>query len=192
MLILVATIIAGGATILYQIDDNLSNFGTLFLRRYTFVPAYLNFMYWDYFSSNPFAFWSDSKVSFGLVEPVYGRPTPQVIGDYYSGVDFSNTEQRFNNANTGWLGSGYGNAGFIGMLVYSVISGVVVRSINVLGEAVGDRVAISAMGFYFYAIFFTSTDLPAALVSYGFIPMVVAALLWRRFRFADNSKTYVH
>ena len=174
-------------TTLYLIDSKQGLWGTLFIRRYIFVPAYANFLYWDFFSSNPFAFWSDSKVGLSIIDSPYGIPTPQVIANHYSGVDFSDSVQQFNNTNTGWLGSGYGNAGFIGMLVYAVISGLVIKYINVLRDLVGSRVAISGVSFYFFAVFFTSSDLPAALLSYGFIALVIIMFLWRRPKTLNGS-----
>ncbi len=173
-------ILAVGLTALYLVDQQQWIWGTLFVRRLMFAPAYLNFMYWEFFNENPFAYWSDSKAGLGIADYVYGRPTPQVIGDYFSGVDFSNRVEKFNNANTGWLGSGYANAGIVGMGIYAVLSGVITKFANILGQLIGNNMAVSALGFYFFAIFFTSTDLPAALLTYGFFSLLVVLALWKK------------
>ncbi|MBL4599822.1 MAG: hypothetical protein JKY82_11640 [Rhizobiaceae bacterium] len=172
--------VAVGLTVLYLFFPERWLVPTLFVRRYLFVPAYINFFFWDFFSNHSYAYWSDSKFGLGIVESVYGRPTPQVIGDYFSGIDFSNTAQKFNNANTGWLGSGYGNAGVVGMFIYAIMSGVVTKFANILGKLVGNKVAIVGLAFYFFAIFFTSTDLPAALLTYGFFSLCIILFLWKQ------------
>ncbi|MEZ8292909.1 O-antigen polymerase [Vibrio splendidus] len=165
---------------LYMIFPSSEFLGTLFIRRYAFVPAYVNFLYWDFFSINEYAFWADSSISMGLIDSTYGKPTPQVIGDFYSGVDFSLTEQEFNNANTGLIGSGYGNAGLLGIWFYALLSGFVLRYCNNFSSFLGYRISIASIGFYFFAIFYTSTDLPAAMLSYGMISYMILYFLWKK------------
>ncbi len=177
-----------GLTVLYLIFPQQWIWATLFVRRFIFVPAYVNFLYWDFFTQHPFAFWSDSKVSLGLVESVYGRPTPQIIGDFYSGKDFSDTAIRYNNANTAWLGSGYGNAGAIGVLIYAVLSGIITKFANMLGKLIGNRLAFVALAFYFFTIFFSSTDLPAALLSYGFFSFIIILIFWKKHNIHQSNK----
>jgi len=178
VLLLSATCV--GLTLLYVALPSQWIWGTLFIRRYIFVPAYANFLYWEFFTDAPYAFWSDSKVGLGIVASPYGRPTPQVIADYFTGVDFTDTVQEFGSANTGWLGSGFGNAGVMGMMVYAILSGLVTKYANSLAGVVGERVAIASVSFYFFAIFFTSTDLPAALLTYGFLSLIVIVMFWNR------------
>jgi len=180
MYVLLLSSICVGLTLLYMALPSQWIWATLFVRRYIFVPAYANFLYWEFFSEFQYALWSDSKIGLGLVESPYGRPTPRVVADYFTGVDFSNTVQEFNNANTGWIGAGFGNAGPIGVFIYAFISGIVTKYSNALAEVIGKRVAISAVSFYFFAVFFTSTDLPAALLTYGFFSLVAVILLWNR------------
>ena len=165
-------------TVLYIFAPSLDIFGTLYIRRFFFVPAYANFQYWEFFLTHPHAYWSDSKLSFGLVDSVYGRPTPRIIADYYSGVDFTYRVEKFSNSNTGWFGSGFANAGYAGMVFYAVLSGVVTKYGNLLSEYVGRRVATAGLSFYFFSTFFTSTDLPAALLSYGMFSLIFIMILW--------------
>lgn len=168
-----------GLTLLYLIIPETFILGTLFIRRYLFVPAYVNFLFFDFFSNNAFVYWADSSVSLGLIDSPYNKPTPQVIGDYYSGVDFSNTVQLFNNANTGLIGAGFGHAGYYGVIIYSLITGVLTKSANYFAKFVGYRVAVSSLSFYFFAIFFTSTDLPAAVLSYGLLAFILILVFWK-------------
>ena len=125
-------VISAGLTLLFVYNPDLLELPTLFVRRYLFVPAYANFLYWEFFTTNPYAYWSDSTVGLGIVQSPYGVSTPRVIGSYFSGIDVSSRAIQFHNANTGWLGSRYGNAGVIGTLIYAVLSGVVTNYVNYL------------------------------------------------------------
>ena len=179
-LILLFCVISAGLTLLFVYDPDLLELPTLFVRRYLFVPAYANFLYWEFFTTNPYAYWSDSTVGLGIVQSPYGVSTPRVIGSYFTGIDVSSRAIQFHNANTGWLGSGYGNAGVVGMLIYAVLSGVVTNYVNYLSYVTSPRVATAGVGFYFFSVFFTSTDLPAALLSYGFFSLVFIIMIWRQ------------
>ena len=63
---------------IYTLLPEIHHFATYTVRRIMFVPAYLNFMWYDFFSTHPFMFWSDSKLSLGLVKNPYGVPAPLV------------------------------------------------------------------------------------------------------------------
>lgn len=174
-----AAIIISTMTVVYLFNKEFHTFPTLFIRRYFFVPAYVNLQYWEFFTSNPYAFWSDSKVSFGMVEPVYSYPTPRIIGSYFSQTDLSRTASLYTNANTGWFGSGFGNAGYYGMFFYAILSGVICKYGNTLTRFIGSKAAISGLGFYFFSVFFTSTDLPAAILSYGMLFLIFVMTMWK-------------
>lgn len=173
------SIVCAGSTFLYNMMPAMDVPGNLFVRRFIFVPANLNLIYWDFFSLNPHSFWSGSKVSFGLVEPVYHIPVPQVIANTYSGVDMLGRVDRFNNANTGWIGSGFGHAGYIGILIYAVFSGLITKYANAFGRMVGNEVATAALSFYFFTVFFASSDMPTALLSYGFFALIGVMSVWK-------------
>jgi hypothetical protein len=175
-----AAIIITSLTIIYHFNKDFYDLPTLFIRRYFFVPAYVNLQYWEFFSYNPYAFWSDSKVSLGMVEPVYAYPTPRIVGAYFTQADFSRTASLFTNSNTAWIGSGFGNAGYFGMFFYAILSGIVCKYGNTLSKIIGFKAAVSGMGFYFFSVFFTSTDLPAALLSYGMFLTIFIMILWNQ------------
>lgn len=82
---------------------------SLALRRVYFVPAHLNFIYYDFFSTHPHVMLAQSKLTFGLIQYPYDLGSSKLIGYQY----FNN---ELTNANTGWLGSGYMHFGFAAML----------------------------------------------------------------------------
>jgi hypothetical protein len=63
--------------------------------------------------NHPFLLWADSKISFGLVESTYNLRLPFLIGKQY----FFSEKM---SANSGWIGSGYAQFGFTGMIAYAL------------------------------------------------------------------------
>jgi hypothetical protein len=154
-------------TLAYFYDSDLVDLGALTIRRVFFAPAYVNFLYYDYFSSSPFMFWADSKVSLGLIGNPYQLPTPQVIANNYTGIDMMYRIDRYNNANTGFLGTGYAHSGFVGMIIYSIIVGLIVRAGNLLQSKIGIAATVSGTSYFFVMNVFLSSDLLTCLISHG-------------------------
>jgi len=94
-------------------DQNL--IGTLFFRRFLLIPALLNSFYIETFgTSDSFGYFSDKIPKFLGISPTNRSSIPNIIGyRYFNNID--------SNANTGWIGSGYAQAGFYGVLFYSII-----------------------------------------------------------------------
>lgn len=94
---------------------------SLFVRRVLFVPANLTFVYYDFFINNDFVFWSNSVLSSFSVYP-YDKPLPHVIGLHMGEVGLA--------ANNGFVSSGFGHAGYLGVFFYSVIIGFLLKFID--------------------------------------------------------------
>lgn len=146
--------------------------GSLMLRRVMLVPANLNYMYYDFFSKNDFTCWARSKISLGLIEPKFDLDTPHLIGSVY----FSNEAT---GANTGWIGSGYANAGFSGMFLYAVIIGLLFSVLNSFSKVIDKRIIVAIVTPPLLALIMSS-DLPTALLTHGFL---LSLLLFSCFRF---------
>lgn len=135
--------------------------GSLMLRRAYLVPAQLNYVYFDFFSSNPFYLWSQSKVTFGLLSVPYTLAPSHLIG-----LEYYNNEQT--GANTGWIGSGYMNAGIIGVYLYSVIMGLLLALLNAYSKAIDKSIVVATIVAPMLAVFM-SADLPTAFLNHGII-----------------------
>jgi hypothetical protein len=94
-------------------DDPIDLVASTF-RRLMFMPVFLNQAYIDYAHSNGFNYWGDSKLSLGLVEYRDSVSPANAIGQLITGNIAT-------HANTGLIGAGYLNAGFVGVTVYIVI-----------------------------------------------------------------------
>lgn len=97
--------------------------GAVFIRRLFFIPAHLSYVYYEFFSVNPYFFWSDSVLSW-LFKNQYNFNIAHTIGDYLGRYEMG--------ANNGFISSGYANAGILGVLIYSFILALILRFANFL------------------------------------------------------------
>lgn len=173
--------------------------GSLLLRRACFVPAHLNFVYYDFFSTHPHTMLAESKLTFGLVEYPYDLGSSKLIGYHYYNNELT-------NANTGWLGSGYMHFGFAGMLIYALIIGLLLSIVDMLAKRRELGISVAILFIPFLTLFL-STDLPTAMLTHGLL--IGLFLTWpcklkgqirseprktiaRFFKIAVRSRNYVH
>jgi len=161
------------ATFLFYIFYEEIFLGSMFIRRVFFVPAKLTFDYYEFFSINPFVYWSNSITSYFIDYP-YTMNTALLIGDYLG------TEA---NANNSFLATGYSHAGIPGMIFYGVLVGLLFRLIDSLARnGVPVWVAVATMIVPSQALL-TSADLPTALLTHGIgMSLVILFLLRSAFR----------
>lgn len=136
-------------------------FTSLFARRALLVPSLLNWFYLDHFVDAPKYLWADSKFSFGLVESPHPLRSVNLIGlEYFGREEMS--------ANTGWIGSGYANAGAAGLLLYSIIIGALLSLLDAYARRLGNRIVIAL---FFLPVFtlLTSSDLTTMLLTHGLL-----------------------
>ncbi len=133
-------------------------------RRVFFTPATLNFNYYDYFSLNNFS-WFRTSFLRHFSSSEYGS-IARLIGFEYVG----NVET---HANTGFLGAGYAQGGFLVMIVYSVIIGMLINVIAAFCKKLPPGLAVGITILPMSSLF-TSGDLPSSLVTGG---LLIALLL---------------
>lgn len=145
----------------------------LLVDRTILIPAAINYIFSDWFSlnTNPFVYWSDSRISLGLLDYPYPLNTTALIGLHYFG-----SEKII--ANTGWLGSGFANAGHVGVLLYGVIMGLILAALNKQAQRLGTATVLSVS---FSALLspMLSTDLPNGILTHGLLCTFVVLLLLR-------------
>ena len=148
-----------------MINESNIFFGSLLLRRVYFVPAQINYFYYDYFSLNSFILWAESKLTLGLIDYQYPLSMPRMIGLEYFGNEIT-------NANTGWIGSGYAQAGLIGMIIYSVIIGIIFNTLNIFSKRVNKNIILPITIVPVFSVI-TSSDLPTAFLTHGLILVLI-------------------
>jgi hypothetical protein len=145
--------------------------GSLLVRRALLTPSLLNWFYIDWFSLNKFYFWADSRLSFGFVNAPDALPPANLIGLQYFGREET-------SANTGWIGSGYANAGLAGVLIYSLGVGLLLSILNSYAKRFGSRLVVSLF-FILIITIYTSTDLITSLLTHGLLVALVLISIMR-------------
>jgi oligosaccharide repeat unit polymerase len=135
--------------------------GSLLLHRACFVPAHLNFVYYDFFSTHPHTMLAQSKLTFGLVEYPYELDSSHLIGYHYYNNELC-------GANTGWLGSGYMHFGFAGMLIYALIVGLLLGMVDTLAKRRELGISVAILFTPFFTLFLSS-DLSTCMLTHGFL-----------------------
>ena len=159
----------------YVFDDLLLS--SLLSRRIFFVPAHLMYTYFEFFSSNQYVFWSNSILS-PLINYPYDLPPALLIGNYL------NQDEMY--ANGGFIASGFAHAGVIGVFLYSLLLGFILRFIN---DATQDllplwfAVSLTAIPLRTVTL---SSDLFTVMLSHGFVIVLFIILLVRSKKYARN------
>lgn len=133
---------------------------SLFIRRLMYVPALLNYAYYELFSQNGLVYWTTVKPFSFFFEYPFDYPPPQLVSLYLWG--HTNTW-----ANNGFLATSYMHFGFVGMVIFSLIIGMLLRLIDIL---VRNRLPLwFGLSLVVVPLFslFTSADLTTALLNHG-------------------------
>ena len=152
----------------YFIVDDIM-LGSLFVRRTFFVPSTLTFVYYDFFSSNPLVYWSESITS-SFIDYPYHMSAPRIIGQHLGTLS---------HANNSFLSTGYMHAGVPGVILYGVLTGFIFRVFDSLSDkGVPPWVAVAIVIVPGKSLI-TDTDLPTALLTHGFGIALVLLFLYR-------------
>ena len=139
---------------------------SLIIRRLLFIPSQLNFVYFDFFSHHNFAYWGNSILKYFINYP-YSVDISHVIGTYLGHPE--------ENANTGYIASGYAQAGYFGIILYTFLSIVVLNLINSFFKQIEKYIAMSIV-FIPVQVFFTSSDFLTTLLTHGLL--IAILVLW--------------
>jgi hypothetical protein len=142
---------------------------SLFVMRIFFSPAGNNIAFFEFFSENEFVYFSTSILG-GLIDYQYSVGVLDLISIHKMGNSGV-------NPNTGVFGTGYMHMGYLGLLVYALISGLILSLFESLARTVPKWVPLAIGGPPLY-ILFTSTDLPVALMTNGGIIAILILFLW--------------
>lgn len=161
-----------------------SNYAALFtsisIRRAIFVPPLLDSIYVSYFDSVQKFYWSTSRFGLGLAENPYGTTAPFLIG-----AEFFGREET--SANTGVIGSGYANAGLVGVVIYSIFLGGVVSMLQAFGRVINHRI-VFAGSFSIVMSVLNSTDPTTAILTHGLLLLFLLLITFPRWRQLTHAR----
>lgn len=155
----IIAIMITSAFLMMYFDNGLLS--SLFIRRTMFLPAQLNFAYYELFSQIGHVHLSNSILKIWIHYPFPYEPQ-QMVSEY--------VYKSYNAwCNTGFLATGYMHFGYIGMLIFSIITGGLVWMVNCLYQnrmPLWLATSISVVPFF---VLFTSSDLLTALLTHGIL-----------------------
>ena len=171
VILLLAVFVEPSLTAALGNDSGGNWYGYLFFGRTVMTPALLDYQYMDFFAGHDLYYWSSSRITFGLFHSTYSDPAPQMIGQVYFGSDDI-------SANTGFVGSGYSQAGWTGVVVYALGVGLVIAALRAYSRR-SPLALIIAVSIIPMSSILTSSDLLVALFSEGFLLLFLLLALVR-------------
>lgn len=151
MAVLVAT-----SLISMSIFDEIVS-GDLFIRRTFFDSSNLTFAYYDFFNANPHVFWSESLARFWVDYP-YDVNSAEVIGRYIGSGG---------HANNSFLSTGFMHAGYLGVVLYGVLAGLLFKVIDSIASKSLPPWLATAVVIVPSSSLIIGADLPTALLTHG-------------------------
>lgn len=143
---------------------------SLIIRRVLFTPPLLDSLFIEYFSANAKYYWSASTIGSWLSSNQYGISAPFLIGyEYFADTDMS--------ANTGVIGSGFSNAGLLGVALYSAGVGLLIALFNAYGRRIGHAFVTAASLVTIFNVV-TTTDLLTAILTHGLLLLILLLALF--------------
>ena len=138
------------------------------VRRLFFIPAYNTYIYFLFFEANEFVYWTNNIFSMIYTYP-YSDSIPNVIGNY------KGTES---HVNSGFLSTGYANAGWLGVLIYGFSVMVMVPLLATIRmDSREGQIAFAPMFMPLLSIIISS-DLVVSLLSHGLLFGLFVSLLY--------------
>lgn len=118
---------------------------SLFVRRVLMIPAQLKFVYYEFFSVRKKVYFADGVIGsiFNIISP-YEEAIPKTIGAYLGEGE--------SNANTGYWGDAYANAGVLGVILFSVILALMIIILAKLGRKINPSVVVASMTFSLFSL----------------------------------------
>lgn len=140
---------------------------SMLVRRSLFTPALLTFDYFEFFSTNPHVYWSNSLLS-GLSTYTYDASITKIISEYRGGTG---------GANNHFLASGYMQAGIFGLFIYTTIIIIILNIFDSFRRSGIPQWFVVSVGAIPMHALITSADLPVAVVTHGLGLSMLALML---------------
>jgi hypothetical protein len=146
-------------------DDILT--ASIFTRRNFFSPAQISFLYYEFFSVNPFVYLSDSLFKLFIDNP-YGTiiPVRYIVSEYFYGRQFG--------LNVGFIGNAFMNFGYFGIFLFSALLGLVLKTIDGISTDIPISVTVSSI--IIPSMAFVNSGFLTVLLTHGFL--ISCLLIW--------------
>jgi len=158
-----------GSMLLFSFHNPFSLLPSMFIRRTFFVPAFLTFNYFEFFSNHSFNYWSNSFLK-NFIPAIYPEGVSKEVGNYLG----SGT-----NANNGFISSGYAQLGYMGVLIYVLIFSYILKFCDYLSAQIGSNWFCICLLIIPIRNVFLSSDLFTTLLTHGLLISVFVLILVR-------------
>lgn len=162
------------STIFYKLSDSIL-LASILIRRLFFIPAHLNFVYYDYFQSRE-KFYLSHSVLKGITSSEYNTTPVGLV----SKVLFN----QVSGANVGFFADAYVNFGTIGIFLFTLLLLFILKVFDSVTEKVPKFISISILLIPFMSLinsaFFTS------LLTHGILLSIF--MIWLSRGFFQNQK----
>lgn len=169
------------ASVLLLVTDNPAAgfFSSMVVRRGIILPAELTSYYLTWFLDQPYIYWAESRLTLGAFPSPYGVKIVNLIGLEFSGrLDMA--------ANVGWIGSGYANAGPLGVLVYATGIGLLIALLTAFAERFDARIIVAANAPLVVTVLYAS-DFVTSLLTHGILVSLLVLSCVRPFGQGPSS-----
>lgn len=161
------------AAALLSITSGYNGFAELAVRRTFYVPSGLTFAWFEYFYTHPYVLWSDKLLSAWIETQYTGFKIPNVVGEFI----FIDPEVAANN---GMVSAGFSHAGYLGVLAYALVLGVIVNLLNHFSRTGIPIWFTTALSIGPLRTAIADSDLPTAFLSHGIMISLLLLLMHRR------------
>lgn len=160
-----------GALLVLAVSIDIEPLPSLIIRRAFFVPASLTFDWINFFSNMPKVYWSDGILESFIHTRYSGQSVQWYIGYYLShGMEVE--------LNVGLIGTGFAQAGYLGVILYAAILGFIVKIVNTMIHSGLPAFLPAALLFGPIGTAWANTDLPTALLTHGIFVGIVVMWLY--------------
>lgn len=159
------------ALLLFVFSD-IGSVAEIAIRRAFFVPSGMTFQWFDFFTFHPHVYWSDKLLaSFSSGEYLHVN-VPRLLGTYFvPGAESA--------SNMGLVPAGFAQAGIWGVVLYSVVLGLILGLLNAVVRSGAPLWFVCAMTIGPLRTALADSDLFTTLLSHGLGVAVVLLWLYR-------------
>lgn len=155
----------------FVISHMFSDIMYVFLDRFFYLTGQLNLHYFEFYNTHPKNYFQGSKLGMFFPESLYKKPMGYIIDEYFYGGGM--------NANTGYIASSFGELGYWGYLLTSIIISVLLYGIFVLynkskliAYLISVQIAFSLINSPLTDIFLTNGVLIVFIISFALKPNI--------------------
>lgn len=143
---------------------------SMLIRRVFYVPAYLTYQYFEFFSENHFIYWSNSFLS-SIFDYPYDLSVPKTIGQYLGNNS---------SANNGYVSMGYAHFGYLGIFIYTILFALIIRFFDLATKKIGFLWLSLAISISPLRDALISSDLTTTLLTHGLAVIILLIVLCRK------------